>query len=161
MERTRAAALTTIVPASSAGAEEALGALRAVHAEMQRARRETGAYPEELVNRQAEVEERVRRAAWASAPGDVGKGEVRPSVPALRDLLVAQVLVEYDVLDGRVVAGVLERRRTRLVRLGPVDEVRRDVEALVMLLRAMAHGGTGGRWARCALPRRTRWLDSP
>jgi tetratricopeptide (TPR) repeat protein len=145
MERTRAAALTTVTPVRSAGAEEALGALRAVHAEMQQARRETGAYPEDLVARQAEVEERVRRDAWASSPGDGAVADLHLPASRLRDLLGGQVLVEYDVLDGRVVAVVMDRRRARLVRLGAVGPVRRDVEALVMLLRALAHGAAAGR----------------
>ncbi|HSK28155.1 MAG TPA: CHAT domain-containing protein [Jiangellales bacterium] len=144
MERTRAAALTAVTPLETAGAEEELGALRAAHAELQQARRDTGAYPEELVARQAEVEERLRRAAWvrestgsAAAPRSDGP----PSGRALRDLLDGQVLVEYDVLDGALLAVVVDARSTRLVRLGPLREVRAEVQTLTALLRVLAHAG--------------------
>jgi tetratricopeptide (TPR) repeat protein len=139
MERTRAAALTAVLPLSTAGAEEELGALRAVHAEMQQARRETGSYPEELVARQAEVEERLRRAAWTGATSDGGGHADRPPTAlTLRELLDGQVLVEYDLLGDEVVAAVVERR-TRIVRLGPVRTVRAELRSLLALLRVMAY----------------------
>jgi CHAT domain-containing protein len=45
------------------------------------------------------------------------------------------VLVEFDVLDGELIAAVLDPRRTRIVQLGPLDGVQRDAERLLFYLR--------------------------
>jgi hypothetical protein len=45
------------------------------------------------------------------------------------------VLVEFDVLDGDLVAAVLEPRRTRIVRIGPLEDVQSDAESLLFFLR--------------------------
>jgi hypothetical protein len=50
------------------------------------------------------------------------------------------VLVEYDVLDGELIAAVVEPRRTRLVRLGPVAAVRFETSSLLFALRRLAWG---------------------
>jgi len=137
MERTRAAALSVIDPPATEGIEEELGALRAVHAELRQARQETGAEPADLVTRQAAIEERIRRATWTRrAVGGATGGAL--STATLRGLLDGQVLVEYDVLAGSVLAAVLEPRRTRVVSLGPVDAVRHELDALMFALRRLA-----------------------
>jgi CHAT domain-containing protein len=45
------------------------------------------------------------------------------------------VLVEFDVLDGDLIAAVLDPRRTRTVHLGPLESVQRDAERLLFYLR--------------------------
>jgi CHAT domain-containing protein/tetratricopeptide (TPR) repeat protein len=137
MERTRAAALAVVDPPATEGIEEELGALRAVHAEILHSRRETGTEPADLLSRQAAIEERIRRATWTRrSSGDAGGAAL--SAATLRRLLDGQVLVEYDVLEGGVLAVVLEPRRTRVVPLGPVDTVRYELDALLFALRRLA-----------------------
>ncbi|MGH4021720.1 MAG: CHAT domain-containing protein, partial [Pseudonocardiaceae bacterium] len=149
MERTRAAALAVVDPPATEGVEEELGALRAVHAEILVARR-TGAEPEHLLARQTAIENRIRRATWkrrsSAAATATGKGAALStatlSTATLRRLLDGQILVEYDIVDGDVLAAVLEPRRTRVVRLGPFDRTRYEVNALMFALRRLARGGS-------------------
>jgi len=142
MERTRAAALSVADPPTADGMEEELGALRAVRAEILAARWQTGAEPGELLARQAKIESRIRRATWArhSSARPVGAATTPAAVSAaeLRRLLDGQILVEYEVLDGHVLAAVLEPRRTRVVRLAPIDPVRREIGSLLFALRRLA-----------------------
>jgi tetratricopeptide (TPR) repeat protein len=144
MERTRAAALALVDPPSTEGIEEDLGALRAVHADLLAARRETGTEPADLLARQAAIEDRIRRATWTRRASAATTGSAL-SAAALRRLLDGQVLVEYDVLDGKVLAAVLEPRRTRLVPLAPVDAVENEIDALLFSLRTLARGGSRTR----------------
>jgi tetratricopeptide (TPR) repeat protein len=146
MERTRAASLSLVDPPATEGIEEELGALRAVHAELLLARRESGSEPADLLARQAAIEDRIRRATWTRRPSAEAAGAAL-STGALRRLLDGQVLVEYDVLDGRVLAAVLEPRRTRVVPLGPMQVVRHEVDALQFALRRLAKGGPGASMA--------------
>jgi tetratricopeptide (TPR) repeat protein len=155
MERTRAAALAAIDPPATEGIEEELGALRAVHAEILHARRETGVEPAELVARQAAIENQIRQAAWKRRTRG-NATDARLSTAALRRLLDGQVLVEYDVLDDHVLAAVLEPRRTRLVHLGPINAVRYELDALMFAIRRLARRDS----RRSALPaRRTAELS--
>lgn len=143
MERTRAAALTVVDLPAIEGIDEDLGALRGVYAEIQEVRR-TGAEPRHLLARQAAIENRIRRASWQHR----GPAEARTaakaalSISALRRLLDGQILVEYDIVDGEVLAAVLEPRRTRLVHLGPFDAIRAEIETLMFALRRLARGGS-------------------
>lgn len=141
MERTRAASLSVVDPPATEGIEEELGALRAVHAEILLARRESGSERPDLLARQATIEDRIRRATWTRRSSAEAAGAAL-STGALRRLLDGQVLVEYDVLDGRVLAAVLEPRRTRVVPLGPMQVVRHEVDALLFALRRLARGGS-------------------
>jgi tetratricopeptide (TPR) repeat protein len=141
MERTRAAALLAVEPAATEGLEEEFAALQAVHAELAQARRDSGGEPPELLARQAAVESRLRRAAWARQASGQVAGTV-PSPAELRALLGGRVLVEYGGLDGRLFAAVLDQRRTRLVRLGPVQPVRREAAALLFALRRLTRPGS-------------------
>lgn len=144
MERTRAAAVAAVEPIGGAGLEDELAAVRAVEAELRghdRGSDGRGQAPAsrraELVARQAELEARIRQVSWTR----LGAGtERRPrlSTAALRELLGGQVLVEYDVLDGELIAAVVEPRRTRLVRLGPVAAVRFEINSLLFALRRLA-----------------------
>jgi tetratricopeptide (TPR) repeat protein len=141
MERTRAASLSVVDPPATEGIEEALGALRAVHAEILLARRESGSGRPDLLARQATIEDRIRRATWTRR-SSAGAAGAALSTGALRRLLDGQVLVEYDVLDGRVLAAVLEPRRTRVVPLGPMQVVRHEVDAVLFAFRRLARGGS-------------------
>jgi tetratricopeptide (TPR) repeat protein len=148
MERTRVAALSSVDAPATEGIEEELGALRAVHADLLQARRETGAEPPGLLARQAAIEDRIRRATWARhLPATATATGAGLSIAELRRLLAGQVLVEYDVLDGGVLAVVLEPRRTRVVPLGPVEPVRYEVDALLFALRRLARGGSAASMA--------------
>jgi tetratricopeptide (TPR) repeat protein len=140
MERTRAASLSVVDPPATEGIEEELGALRAVHAEILLARRESGSERPDLLSRQATIEDRIRRATWTRRSSAEAAGAAM-STGALRRLLDGQVLVEYDVLDGRALAAVLEPRRTRVVPLGSMQIVRHEVDALLFALRRLARGG--------------------
>ena len=137
MERTRAVALSFVDPPGTAGVEDELGALRATYADIVTSLRQRGTEPAALLARQAAIESRIRRATWTRRPSARAAG-AGMSVAALRRLLDSQVLVEYDVLDGDVLAAVLEPRRTRVVRLHPVDAVRHEVDALLFALRRLA-----------------------
>jgi tetratricopeptide (TPR) repeat protein len=140
MERTRAAALAVVDPPAVEGIAEQLGALRALQSEIAAERRDGGPGLGELLTRQAAIEDAIRRATWRhGAAGDVG--EAGASVADLRRALDGRALVEYDVLDGHVVAVVVGPRRTRLVRLGPVGDVRRALDGLSFGLRRMARAG--------------------
>jgi len=137
MERTRAAALSAVELPIVEEVQEELAALRAVHAAILDARRETGREPTDLLARQTDLEARIRRATWARQSSIIARAE-RASTQELRRLLDGQMLVEYDILDGQVLAAVLEPRRTRLVELGSVETVRFEVSALLFALRRLA-----------------------
>lgn len=145
MERTRAAALTAAHPPLTEGIEEELAALRTVHAEIAEARR-TGAEPAKLLARQTAIENQIRRATWkrpatgSSVPGLPTAG--RLSTTELRQMLDGQVLIAYDVVDGSVLAVVLDPRRTRIVELGRYDGVRGEINALLFALRRLSRGGS-------------------
>ncbi|MFN2496243.1 MAG: hypothetical protein ABR608_10105 [Pseudonocardiaceae bacterium] len=140
MERTRAAALAVVDPPAVGSVEAELGALRTVHAEILAARR-AGAEPRHLLTRQAAIENRIRRATWKHrCPAAVTATAL--STATLRRLLDGQVLVEYDVVDGEVLAVVLAPRRTRVVRLGVFVRIRHEIHALMFALRRLARGGT-------------------
>jgi hypothetical protein len=142
MERTRAASLSVVDRPVTEGIEEELGALRAVHADILLARRETGTEPTDLLARQAALEDRIRRATWTQGSSAEASGAAL-STAALRWVLDGQVLVEYDVLEGSVLAAALEPRRTRIVPLGPVDLMRFEVDALLFALRGLPAAALG------------------
>jgi tetratricopeptide (TPR) repeat protein len=145
MERTRAAAgsAAELDPVRmAAGAVDAdldaeLAAMRAASAEL---RAGPGRNRQaELATREAELEARIRHSSWLRASGPAA-GPSRLSTAALRAALAGRVLVEYDVLDGEVIAAVLEPGRTRLARLGPVAAVLFEIRSLLFALRRLARG---------------------
>jgi tetratricopeptide (TPR) repeat protein len=158
MERTRAAALSQTDVHESQEVGGHLGELRAAQAELAAARRETGVEPPELRARLTTVEQRIRRATWTARQTATQRGRAL-STADLRTALDGRVLVEYDVLDGELVAALLDTRRTRLVRLGPARQVREHLDALLFTLRYLARGGgpaapamsSAGRAAEAAL----------
>jgi tetratricopeptide (TPR) repeat protein len=134
MERTRAAALSVIDSEPKQDIGEDLGELRSVYAELVAARQETGTEPAGLRTRQMRIEQRIRSATWGTYAQGTQANAI-PSVPELRRALDGRVLVEFDVLDGNLVAAVLEPRRTRIVRLGLLEEVHNDAQSLLFFLR--------------------------
>src|SRR6266545_72803 len=123
MERTRAASLFAVEPPLTEGIEEELAALRVVHAELAEAVRAEGGEPPELLAKQTAIESRVRRATWARQAAVQAAGRPLPAAE-LSDLLGERVLVEYGVLDGELLAVVVEPKRARLLRLGPLEPAR-------------------------------------
>jgi CHAT domain-containing protein len=147
LERTRAASLLTVQPPVPE-VEEDVTALRGVAREIKAARRERGEEPRELLARQSALEARIRRVAWSregsrEALRDGGPGQSRDvaSVAELRQLLDGGWLVEFAVVDDRVLAVVVEPRRTRLVEAGSLRELTREVDAVLFALRRMLRGG--------------------
>jgi tetratricopeptide (TPR) repeat protein len=134
MERTRAAALSVVDSEPKQDIGDDLGELRSVYAELVAARQETGTEPAALRARQVRIEQRIRSATWGTAAQGAHAG-VAASLPELRCALDGRVLVEFDVLDGDLLAAVVEPRRTRTVRLGPLQDVQNDAESLLFFLR--------------------------
>jgi tetratricopeptide (TPR) repeat protein len=141
MERTRAAALFAVEPPLTEGIEEELAALRVVHAELAEAVRASGGEPPELLAKQTAIESRVRRATWARQAAVQAAGTPLPAA-GLRELLGERVLVEYGVLHGELLAVVVDPRRARLVRLGPLEPARHEAELLLFALRRLARPGS-------------------
>ncbi len=155
MERTRAAAVAAVEPADAAAVEGAeLAAMRAVQTELREheagSRAATGRRAE-LVARQAELEARIRQSSWTREAATATAGPPRLSPALLRERLGGQVLVEYDVLDGELLAAVVEPRRTRLERLGPVAAVRFETSSLLFALRRLAWRPAPGPGTTAAL----------
>ena len=111
-----------------------LGELRAVYAELVAARQETGAEPAGLRARQARIEQRIRSATWSTHAQGAHAGALS-SAPELRRALGGRVLVEFDILDGELVAAVLGPRQTQIVRVGKFEDVQHDAESLLFFLR--------------------------
>lgn len=137
MERTRSAALSVVESEPRRDIDDDLGELRSVDAELVAARQQKGTEPAGLRARQRRIEQRIRRATWAQQGRD-GSPDAVVSVPELRRALDGRVLVEFDVLDGDLVAAVLGPSRTRIVRLGPFEAVQSDAERLLFYLRYLA-----------------------
>ena len=142
MERTRAAALAAVDDVSEAeGVAEELGALRAVQAELREARRETGTEPHALLERQARLEQRLRRLTWGKGgPGRASSGTW--SFAEMRRRLDGRVLVEFDVFGDNVIAAILEPRRSRLIHLDSTSRVAAEVDALLFALRRLTRNGS-------------------
>jgi tetratricopeptide (TPR) repeat protein len=148
MERSRAAALLAVEPPAFREISEDLSSLRAVQARQQDEpdpddpwaaadRACTG-----LVE-QAAIEDRIRRATWrAGLPSGVPSAPV--TAGGLRDRLGERVLVAYGRLREDLIAVVIERRRGRLVRVGPLQPVSEQLRALLFALRRLARNGPGG-----------------
>lgn len=154
LERTRAAALMRVHPPAT-GVDEEVIALRGVEHELRAARLERGEEPAALLARQSALEARLRRRSWT---GEGAGGEATSPVTgaALRQVLDGEWLIEYAVSEGRLLAVVVEPRRTRIVHLGPVDPIRREVEATAFALRRLLHGT---RFAAVAMTAARQALD--
>ncbi len=138
LERTRAAALMRVQPPAT-GVDDDVIALRGVEHELRAARLERGEEPAALLARQSAIEARIRRRSWA---GEGAGGEPASPVTGaeLRRALDGEWLVEYASIDERVLAVVVEPRRTRVVELGPAAAVLRDAEAVWFGVRRLLQG---------------------
>jgi tetratricopeptide (TPR) repeat protein len=151
MERTRAAGLLAVEPPGGTDVDD-LEALRGIHAELEALA--TGSrmpgVPAPLLARQRTVEDRIRRAGWQRRTENRAvTATIRPA--RLRGLLGARVLVEYAVLNGRLIAVVIEPRRSRLVPLGPVAAVLDQVRTLFFALRRLTRPLPGSSLAAARL----------
>ncbi|WP_189081106.1 CHAT domain-containing protein [Mangrovihabitans endophyticus] len=137
MERTRAAALLAVEPPGGVDPED-LEKLRGIHAELETvasAERVVGT-PDPVSARLKSLEDRIRRSSWRRrSPDRAVDTTLRPA--QLRDRLGSRVLVEYAVLGGTLIAVVVERRRSRLVTLGPASAVLDRMRTLFFALRRM------------------------
>lgn len=153
LEQTRAASLLTVQPPVP-GVEEDVTALRGLDREIKAARRERGEVPRDLLARQSALEARIRKLSWVreSASGGVPDGAPHRivSIGELRSALDGQWLVELAPVDGRVLAVVVEPHRTRLVDTAALDEVVREVDAVLFALRRLLRGGRHVAQARTA-----------
>jgi tetratricopeptide (TPR) repeat protein len=151
MERTRAAGLLAVELPGGADVDD-LEALRGIHAELEALA--TGSrvagVPAPLLARQKTVEDRIRRAGWQRRTENRAvTATIRPA--RLRELLGGRVLVEYAVLNGRLIAVVIEPRRSRLVPLGPAAAVLDQVRTLFFALRRMTQPLPGSSLAAARL----------
>ena len=146
MEGTRATALSAVEPGPADGLDDELGALRAVQAEVARARRADRSALPALLSRQSEVEAGIRHSGWL-ADGPTAKPAAGRSfsIRTLQQALAHRALVEYDVYDERIMATVVEGGRTRVVQVadratveGEVDELRSALHALNACVPEMA-----------------------
>ncbi len=137
MERTRATALQAVGVGPVSEAAGDLAALRAVQTEITRARRSDRNMLPALLGRRSALEARIRQSTWAGASAVQSTRESAFSAKALRERLAGRVLVEYDLHADRVVAAVVEPRRTRIVDLDSRDEIEGEVDALRSSLHAL------------------------
>ena len=138
MERTRAAALIAVEPAGDLGIDDELAELRTVQADLAQAQQDGGTEPSVLLDRQRGIEDRIRRLTWIGESTRGGEPHQATSTAELRRALNGRVLVEYGVLDGSVVAVVMDPRRTRIVPLGPLTDIQHQVDVLLFGLRRLS-----------------------
>jgi tetratricopeptide (TPR) repeat protein len=137
--RAQALHLSPIRPPKDPALAAKLGELRAVVA-LASEEIQAGRPVAPLVRRQTRLEHEIRRRLLR-VPGTRQFQAARPpSLRALREALGERVLVEYLSVDGGHHAVTVATRRTRLVALGPVDEVDRELELLRFALCRMATG---------------------
>ncbi|GAA3805674.1 CHAT domain-containing protein [Cellulomonas soli] len=139
MERTRAAALLTRVPAEPTTSPRARDRRQRLASGFDTTTR-AGATAEVV----ADVEEQVRERAssWTRDVVQDERGVERAQVfglGPLRDALGDRVLVEYGRHGGRLVAVVVRRSRSRVVELGQEAEVDDQLRALFFALRRLAN----------------------
>ncbi|WP_087507838.1 CHAT domain-containing protein [Cellulomonas iranensis] len=144
MERTRAAALAARLPVAPPGADEAsAGEVRqeeeggAAGPSPVPAQDVLRAVARGVVRAAPTATGPVLPAGAAEAPADV-TSTPPPAAAALRAALDGRVLVELGACDGRYVAVVVDRRRTRLVPLAATADVTSALRPLVFALRRLA-----------------------
>jgi tetratricopeptide (TPR) repeat protein len=146
MELTRTASLLFVEPPVAAVKEE-LTSLRAVEHELRSARREQDREPAELLARRARLEAKIRRTAWTGQQGLSATAELVGS-GELRSLLDGRYLAEYATVENALVAVVIRPQGARLVELGPIEPVHREISMLLFALRRLLRGGQHAPQAR-------------
>jgi tetratricopeptide (TPR) repeat protein len=144
MERTRAASVVAVEPRPVENDADLLADLRAAHVALEQAVAARDDSAPDLSARVTDLEALARKAAWVRQ-GTAPQAATAHTAATLRAALGARVLTEYAEVDGELVAVVLDRARprpSRLVRLGPVGPVRREVDALLFALRRLAMART-------------------
>jgi tetratricopeptide (TPR) repeat protein len=100
----------------------------------------TGQPSTRLLHRQAALEEAVRRRSrHARGPTAAGPG-APPSARSIGSALGDRVLLELVELRGELYAVVVDGRMTDLRRLGSIEEVDKELEALRFALRRLGRG---------------------
>lgn len=139
LERTRAASLLAVQP-PVAEVEGDLVALRSIEHSLRASRRERGAEPRELLARRRELEARIRRRSWSRA-STAGEAHGIVSAAELRRALRGEWLAEFAVIDDRILAVVVDPRRTTVVEVGSLRAVERETDAVLFALRRLLRGG--------------------
>lgn len=145
LEQVRAVSLMTAEPEATGGHADALGELRATHAQLAAARL-SDSDPTALLARQAAIESKIRRAAWSRTATVTQDTGAIPSRSDLRRQLDGRVLIVQArrVRTGELFAVLLEPRRTRIVPLAPLKDVIYEADALRFALRQLAMSGSAG-----------------
>lgn len=108
--------------------------------ELEREAARAGEHTGPAVTSRARVERRIRDRARSLVHRDGDADWLRLDVPALRRALAGRNLVAYFQLDGHLHLVVVGPRATRYHALGPLEEVRANVDHLRAALRRLAHG---------------------
>jgi tetratricopeptide (TPR) repeat protein len=145
LEQARAVFLVTAEPEPTDGHTDALGELRAIHAQLAAALL-ADSDPTALLARQAAIESKIRRAAWSRTAMITQDAGTIPSRSQLRQQLDGRVLVveALRVRTGDLFAVLLEPRRTRIVWLAPLKDVAYEADALRFALRRLASSPSAG-----------------
>ena len=141
LERTRAAALAPLETPPDERAELELVTLRMLHAELAGLHAAGKPEPVALLARISQAEAAVRQASWATPITTASTAAALHGPPAaarVRRRLGEASLVEYGVLDGRLLAVVLTSRRTRLVELGELTGLTDTIDTLLFALRRLS-----------------------
>ena len=132
MERNRATALLSVQRAGVDGFVEEFEQLREMTGDIEASGGESAA----LIARHAALEQRLRRLTWATT-GEANGATRRIPTRELQSLLGDRVLVQYDVLDGEVLAAIVTATRVEVVDVAPVVNVREELDPLGFLLRTL------------------------
>ena len=150
MERTRAAALVAVEPAGTPGIDDELAELRNLHTDLLQVGDQDPAESSRLLSRQRGIENRIRRITWSAESAQPGRSDRPVSAAQLRRSLGGRALVEYAVLDGRVIAVVMDSRRTRVRTLGELPEIRFQLDKVAFGLRRLSRTGRSAAAAHAA-----------
>jgi len=149
MERTRAASMLRAQPPAPGAVRDDRAALAQLYSEMAEARRTSGAPLAGLTARQGELEARIRRAVWQLP--DAGTDAAPLPSAQVRARLDGQVLVAYGRTGAdQLIAVVLDGRRSQLVTLCGLAELRDERESLHFALRRLAAGARRPAAARAS-----------
>ncbi len=139
MERVRAGALRyrPVRPRGDHDLVAARAALRSIAKEIEDAQMD-GRDVSELLNRRAETERSLRLRLLEARGEDLGAARV--SAADVRSMLHDSVLVAYAGIEGRLVAVRIDGRRSRLIELGPIEEITNELDHLRFALLRLVSG---------------------